>query len=205
MECLAKCEVLAWVLPLRVWHRRIVFRLPRSVHQLINVLDRRQLWLVLEEHGVEGSERVLLVRGCFFSLLCSILMLPRSLFLSRSCFNAFSRVDVRVDVKIPGGVVAYVIDLRGERCVGFFGWVVLRIDNRRSHDTTPELWQETYLSAILRAILYGDDSTYWLEAYRRLDPVTSYEDELHFLEAAEALFLQGLSTRWYTFCICIQS
>ncbi|KLO14038.1 chaps-domain-containing protein [Schizopora paradoxa] len=90
------------------------------------------------------------------------------------CFNAFSRVDVRVDVKIPGGVVAYVIDLRGER-----------------HDTTPELWQETYLSAMLRAILYGDDSTYWLEAYRRLDPVTSYEDELHFLEAAEALFLQG--------------
>lgn len=33
-----------------------------------------------------------------------------------SCFNAFSRVDVRVDVKIPGGVHAYVIDLRGERC-----------------------------------------------------------------------------------------
>ena len=37
--------------------------------------------------------------------------------LLESCFNAFSRVDVRVDVKIPGGVVAYVIDLRGERCV----------------------------------------------------------------------------------------
>jgi|SRR5712671_40088 len=33
-----------------------------------------------------------------------------------SCFNAFSRVDVRVDVKIPGGVSTYVIDLRGERC-----------------------------------------------------------------------------------------
>lgn len=32
-----------------------------------------------------------------------------------SCFNAFSRVDIRVDVKIPGGVNAYVIDLRGER------------------------------------------------------------------------------------------
>lgn len=110
---------------------------------------------------------------------------------SHSCFNAFSRVDVRVDVKIPGGVVAYVIDLRGERCVAFFCRTVRRVDPRRSHDTTPELWQETYLSAMLRAILYGDDSTYWLEAYRRLDPVTSYEDELHFLEAAEALFLQG--------------
>lgn len=34
-----------------------------------------------------------------------------------SCFNAFSRVDVRVDVKIPGGVHTYVVDLRGERCV----------------------------------------------------------------------------------------
>jgi len=32
-----------------------------------------------------------------------------------SCFNAFSRVDIRVDVKIPGGVNAYMIDLRGER------------------------------------------------------------------------------------------
>lgn len=33
------------------------------------------------------------------------------------CFDAFSRVDIRVDVKIPGGVNAYVVDLRGERCV----------------------------------------------------------------------------------------
>lgn len=32
-------------------------------------------------------------------------------------FNAFSRVDVRVEVKIPGGVDAYVVDLRGERYV----------------------------------------------------------------------------------------
>lgn len=36
------------------------------------------------------------------------------------CFNAFSRVDMRVDVKIPGGVHAYVVDLRGERCVVVF-------------------------------------------------------------------------------------
>ena len=33
----------------------------------------------------------------------------------RSCFNAFSRVDIRLDVKIPGGVDAYFVDLRGER------------------------------------------------------------------------------------------
>ncbi|KIK04834.1 hypothetical protein K443DRAFT_675610 [Laccaria amethystina LaAM-08-1] len=90
------------------------------------------------------------------------------------CFNAFSRVDMRVDVKIPGGVNAYVIDLRGER-----------------HDATPEIWQETYVSALLRAILYSDDPTYWLEAYRKLDPLTSPEGELRFLQAAESLFTKG--------------
>lgn len=90
------------------------------------------------------------------------------------CFNAFSRVDIRVDVKIPGGVVAYVVDLRGER-----------------REATPEIWQETYLSALLRAILYSDDPTYWLEAYRKLDPITTIEGELRFLQAAEALFMKG--------------
>ncbi|KAF8340855.1 Chs5p-Arf1p-binding proteins-domain-containing protein [Amanita rubescens] len=90
------------------------------------------------------------------------------------CFNAFSRVDVRVDVKIPGGVSAYVLDLRGER-----------------HEPTPEIWQETYVSALLRSILYSDDPTYYLEAYRKLDPITSPEDELRFLQAIEALFTKG--------------
>ncbi|KAI6158079.1 Chs5p-Arf1p-binding proteins-domain-containing protein [Pisolithus tinctorius] len=90
------------------------------------------------------------------------------------CFNAFSRVDVRVDVKIPGGVNAYVVDLRGER-----------------HEATPEIWQETYMSALLRAILYSDDPSYWLDAYRKLDPVTSSEGEVRFLQAAEALFMKG--------------
>lgn len=90
------------------------------------------------------------------------------------CFNAFSRVDIRVDVKIPGGVTAYVLDLRGER-----------------HEPTPEIWQETYVSALLRAILYSDDPTYFLEGYRKLDPITNPEDELRFLQAAEALFMKG--------------
>ncbi|EMD34713.1 hypothetical protein CERSUDRAFT_116901 [Gelatoporia subvermispora B] len=90
------------------------------------------------------------------------------------CFNAFSRVDVRVDVKIPGGVNAYIVDLRGER-----------------HEATPDIWQETYLSALLRAILYSDDPTYWLEAYRKLDPITNLDGELRFLQAAEALFMKG--------------
>ncbi|KAJ4467004.1 Chs5p-Arf1p-binding proteins-domain-containing protein [Lentinula aciculospora] len=90
------------------------------------------------------------------------------------CFNAFSRVDIRVDVKIPGGVNAYAIDLRGER-----------------HEATLELWQETYVSALLRSILYSDDPNYWLDAYRKLDPITSPDSEIRFLQAAEALFMKG--------------
>ncbi|CCM05097.1 uncharacterized protein FIBRA_07304 [Fibroporia radiculosa] len=94
------------------------------------------------------------------------------------CFNAFSRVDVRVDVKIPGGVNAYIVDLRGER-------------HELTQTASQEMWQETYLSAILRSVLYSDDSAYWLDAYRKLDPITNPDGELRFLQAAEALFEKG--------------
>jgi len=59
------------------------------------------------------------------------------------------------------------------------------------HQATPDIWQETYLSAILRAILYSDDPTYFLEAYRRLEPISTPDAELRFLQASEALFMKG--------------
>lgn len=90
------------------------------------------------------------------------------------CFNAFSRVDVRVEVRIPGSVDAFVVDARGER-----------------HETTPEIWQEVYLSALLRAILYSDDANYRLAGYRKLDPISSPDAEHRFLQAAENLFFKG--------------
>ncbi|PWN29175.1 chaps-domain-containing protein [Jaminaea rosea] len=90
------------------------------------------------------------------------------------CFNAFSRVDVRVEVRIPGSVDAYVLDLRGER-----------------HEPTPEIWQEVYLSALLRSILYSDDVNYRLAGYRKLDPISSPDAEHRFLQAAENLFFKG--------------
>ncbi|GAA5965059.1 hypothetical protein JCM21900_000664 [Sporobolomyces salmonicolor] len=89
-------------------------------------------------------------------------------------FNAFSRVDVRVEVKIPGGVEAYVVDVRGER-----------------HEATPAIWQEVYLSAMLRAILYVDDANYRLAGFRKLDPITTLDAELKFVAAAEAAFFKG--------------
>lgn len=108
-------------------------------------------------------------------------------------------MDVRVDVKIPGGVHAYVIDQRGERFVPivlFITHVDFNADNFihfSRHDATPEIWQETYLSAILRSILYSDDPNYSLQGYRRLDPIPTPEGEIRFLEAAEALFQKGMN------------
>jgi len=69
---------------------------------------------------MESSQWMLLVRTLEYRISEAIDAV------SSSCFNAFSRVDVRVDVKIPGGVHAYVIDLRGERYVLPIGCVIER-------------------------------------------------------------------------------
>jgi len=53
------------------------------------------------------------------------------------------------------------------------------------------MWQEAYLSALLRAIRYADDASYRLAGYRKLDPITTVDAEVRFLKAAEELFFQG--------------
>lgn len=40
-------------------------------------------------------------------------------------------------------------------------------DEALRHEATPAIWQEVYLSAILRAILYADDANYVSSAWRR--------------------------------------
>jgi hypothetical protein len=89
------------------------------------------------------------------------------------------------------GTGAYSLITRIELLIVFVG---------SRHEATPEIWQETFLSALLRAILYSDDPTYWLEAYRKLDPITTIEGELRFLQAAEALFMKG---ELFTFRPCM--
>ncbi|KAF2966366.1 hypothetical protein GQX73_g7207 [Xylaria multiplex] len=58
------------------------------------------------------------------------------------CYNAFSRLDMRVHVTIPGTVEAFCVDERG--------------DKRKATD---ELWLETYLCSVLRAYSYADDGS----------------------------------------------
>ncbi|KAF9108410.1 hypothetical protein BGX27_008351 [Mortierella sp. AM989] len=90
------------------------------------------------------------------------------------CYNAFSRVDVRVEVKIPGGVESYAVNVRGER-----------------QEATAGIWQETYVTAMLRSILYSDDANYRIPGFRKLDPVPDVDAEKRFFEAAEQLFFKG--------------
>ncbi|KAI1309127.1 hypothetical protein EDD11_004138 [Mortierella claussenii] len=90
------------------------------------------------------------------------------------CYNAFSRVDVRVEVKIPGGVESYAVNVRGDR-----------------QEATAAIWQETYVTAMLRAILYSDDANYRIPGFRKLDPIPDVDAEKRFFAAAEQLFFRG--------------
>ncbi len=95
-----------------------------------------------------------------------------------SCYNAFSRLDMRVHVTIPGTVDSYCIDERGDKRVA-----------------SDELWLETYLCSVLRAYSYADDGSgetiRKIMGVRRFNPVTNTETEHRFLQAAEHLFFRG--------------
>ncbi|KAK5118085.1 hypothetical protein LTR62_004131 [Meristemomyces frigidus] len=94
------------------------------------------------------------------------------------CYNAFSRVDMRVQVQIPGTVESYCVDERGSKL-----------------EATEEHWLETYLCSVLRAYSYADngsgDTVKRIIGVRRFNPVTSTEQEQKFLDAAEKLFFSG--------------
>lgn len=94
------------------------------------------------------------------------------------CYNAFSRLDMRVHVTIPGTVESFCVDERGEK-----------------RKATDELWLETYLCSVLRAYSYADDGSgdtiRKIMGVRRFNPVTNTETEHRFLSAAEQLFFRG--------------
>jgi len=98
-----------------------------------------------------------------------------------SCYNAFSRVDMRVQVQIPGTVESYCVDERGTKL-----------------EATEENWLETYLCSVLRAYSYADngsgDTIKRIIGVRRFNPITSTEQEHKFLDAAEKLFFSGMAS-----------
>jgi len=98
------------------------------------------------------------------------------------CYNAFSKVDIRVEVQIPGGVICYMIDSNKKRCT--------IIDE--------SLWNEAYVSSIIRAILYdneyiknGNDNFDVISGIKRVNLFESEEDEDDFLRAARIIYDSG--------------
>ncbi|KAJ1728149.1 bud site selection protein [Coemansia biformis] len=89
-------------------------------------------------------------------------------------YNAFSKVDLRVQIKIPGGVDAFAISPQGER-----------------REVTEEMWKECHVSSILRAILYSDPATYSVTGLRRLTLVANPRDETRVVEALMEQFHNG--------------
>lgn len=85
-------------------------------------------------------------------------------------WDAFSKVDVRVEVSIPGGVRSYALD-----------------QSLRMIPTTPQLWLEAQVSSCLRAMPHQSG----MKALRRLDLFPTPMHEARFLEAATALFWEG--------------
>ncbi|WEW54968.1 bud site selection protein [Emydomyces testavorans] len=94
------------------------------------------------------------------------------------CYNAFSHLDMRVEVKIPGTLESYCIDERGDKRVA-----------------TDQLWLETFVCGVLRAYSYADDGSgdaiKKIVGVRRFNPITNTEMEHKFLDAAEKLFFNG--------------
>ncbi|KAL1301901.1 hypothetical protein AAFC00_006080 [Neodothiora populina] len=94
------------------------------------------------------------------------------------CYNAFSRLDMRVQVQIPGTVESYCVNERGDK-----------------FEASEEQWLETYLCSVLRAYSYADDGSgdtiKKIVGVRRFNPITNTEAEHRFLEAAERLFFNG--------------
>ncbi len=94
------------------------------------------------------------------------------------CYNAFSNLDMRVEVKIPGSVDSYSVDEKGDKRVA-----------------SESLWLETFLCSILRAYCYADDGSgdtiKEIVGVRRFNPITNTEIEHKFLDAAEQLFFNG--------------
>ncbi|ODV94549.1 hypothetical protein PACTADRAFT_58859 [Pachysolen tannophilus NRRL Y-2460] len=94
-------------------------------------------------------------------------------------FNAFSKMDTRVTVHIPGRIESSFVDINGD---------TYSADNDR-------LWLETYLTSLVRCILTYDDEeedfTGQLVETRKINYFKTIEDVRYFLDAFKTLFFDG--------------
>ena len=58
-------------------------------------------------------------------------------------------------------------------------------------DITPKIWSETYLSGVLRSILYSDEEHFRFRGYIKINPIPDIKAEERFFNAVEDLFFEG--------------
>lgn len=66
------------------------------------------------------------------------------------CYDPFTRLDVRCELCIPGGVVCGALDAEGT-----------------VHDVTPDIWRNCQLASFLRHQLYDAELTVHADTLRR--------------------------------------
>lgn len=177
----------ARLVPLRLRRRRLVVGIAGGVHQLAHIRHRRSQYLVRQRARVESAERLLLVRLPF-----SPHPLPPDVSSRAAAASTHFRASISASTSKSPAVSMPMLST--SVASGTVSSLCLRalLNTPDRHEATAEIWQETYVSALLRAILYSDDPTYQLDAYRKLDPITSPDAEIRFLQAAESVFLKGL-------------
>ncbi|EGW32223.1 uncharacterized protein SPAPADRAFT_61304 [Spathaspora passalidarum NRRL Y-27907] len=110
--------------------------------------------------------------------------------LSYCSYNAFSKVDMRVTVHIPGKLDVVVVNYDGKL-----------IQDKLSSEELDRFWLETFVCGIVRAVLESDDDPDTnkvgggLVEVRKINPfnngIVSKELLNNFLQGFEELFFQG--------------
>ncbi|CUM63385.1 uncharacterized protein PRCAT00000959001 [Priceomyces carsonii] len=103
-------------------------------------------------------------------------------------YNAFSKVDMRVTVHIPGKFESTVVDQDGQL-----------IHDKISSEELEKFWLETFVSSIIRSMIDSDEDDVnkagGLVEVRKLNPfsngTSSKEDLESFMQGFEKLFFDG--------------
>lgn len=92
-------------------------------------------------------------------------------------YNAFSQLDVRVKVGMPGSIESFMIDSAGNRV-----------------EPSDKLWMETFICAMVRALITADNDSSDFSSVveiRKINPLLTKECADQFFAGFEQLFFQG--------------
>lgn len=93
------------------------------------------------------------------------------------CYDAFSGMDVRCELTVPGGSTSYAVDALGHRVA--------------DDDVGEAVWRGAWVSSVLRALRADPAAPIHVPCLRRFDPLPTPAAEAAFLAAARALYLEG--------------